>query len=220
MRESRRDIPGSRAGRGGRVGENPNQQRSYGGSENAGAGGGEAASRPEEIAAGPTAAARGARTRCAPRLKPEGASGGGGRRGWRGLASGGRREEAAGGGEAAVARLSDRLRCPWVPRARLARSRHPAINSGTGRGGPDTRGALLERAARLRQGRLPPPRQPGRGGAGASGPGLGAALRSVSRLRDCGQRGRGKSPWDGPEPGVSPVCASATCVPSVWREWG
>lgn len=134
----------------------------------------------------------GPRSRCAPRLKPEGGSGGGGRRGRRGLASGGGREEAAGGGEAAVARLSDRLRCPWVPRARLARSRHPAINSGTGRGGaaltregrsssgpPASARAVCDRpASQVAEPRVPL----------ALGSAPRPALRSVSQLRDCGKR--------------------------------
>lgn len=148
-------------------------------------------------------------------MKPEAGSGGEGRRpagtGGRGV----RREEQARGGEGAVALLSGRRCCPRVPRARLARSRHRAINSGPGaerpltRDGRSSRGPPTSAGARVQAPR--PPRHAWPWPASAPRP----APHSLSRLRDCGRRSRGreKGPCVGPEPGVRPACASATCAP-------
>lgn len=95
-----------RQGRGGRAGENPKtprQQQRRGGSESARARGGEAAFPARGERGGHTAAARGARSRCASRLRAGAAAAGG---------------QARGGGpgrRGAVARLSGRRRCPRVP---------------------------------------------------------------------------------------------------------
>ncbi|KAK4821439.1 hypothetical protein QYF61_020022 [Mycteria americana] len=179
-------------GRGGRVGENPSQQRSQGGSEKPELAAARRLPWAEESGVGPTAATRGAPSPCAPRMKPEASSGGGA---WR---AGGRREEEAQGGEGAVARLSGRRCCPRVPRARLGRSRHRAINSGAGaerpltRDGRSSRGPPASAGARVQPPPVPPagpPRHAWLWPATAPRP----APHSLSQLRDCGQRSRGRA---------------------------
>lgn len=115
-----------------------------------------------------------------------GAAAGGDRR------AGARREEEARAGGAAVALLSGSRCCPRLPRARLARRRPRAINSGTGAERPSRARGRSSAAVRA-QPPPPPPAGPPRHAwpwpASAPRP----APRGLSRLGGCGRRSRGRA---------------------------